>query len=91
MTHTEWLTREQIDQVIDSMSAADLINALGDGTEIQGPKMAGAAFDSAAARLGISNGTPASAQVRMADFKYLAESITKAVNTDSPLSEGQEA
>lgn len=90
MKDMDWLTREQIDQVIDGMSAGDLITAMGDGEKLQGPAMAGAAFDSAAARLGISNGTPATDHVRMADFAYMAGEITKAVNVDSPLSGGQE-
>ena len=71
MADTEWLTREKIDEVLENLSAADLITATGDGSQ-SGAKMAGLAFDSAAARLGISNGTPATAHVRAADFKYLA-------------------
>lgn len=90
MADTEWLTREQIDQVIEGMSASDLITAMGDGEGIKGPLMAGQAFDSAAARLGVSNGTPATQHVRMADFAYMANAITKAVDVDNPLSEGQE-
>lgn len=85
----QWLSREQIDQVIAGMSAADLIAAMGDGEKLQGPAMAGQAFDSAAARLGVSNGTPATQHIRMADFAYMAGAITKAVNIESPLSEGQ--
>jgi hypothetical protein len=90
MSDVEWLTREQIDQVIEGMSASDLITAMGDGEKLKGPQMAGAAFDSAAARLGLSNGTPATQHVRMADFAYMAGEITKAVNIESPLSPGQE-
>ena len=87
---TEWLSREQIDSVIDGMSAADLIDALGDGEKVNGSKMAGDAFNAAAARLGMSNGTPATEHVSMKDFAYLAAAIGEAVNTESPLSEGQE-
>lgn len=90
-TPAEWLTREQIDQVISGMAAADLLEAMGDGESIKGPKMAADAFNAAAARLGMSNGTPATQHVRMSDLKYMAEAITQAVNIDSPLSEGQEA
>ena len=89
-TDSDWLTREQIDQVIRGMSAADLIKAL----EIHGDKslaMPVAAFDLAAERMGLSNGSPASGHVSMADFKYLGNEIAKAVNVESPLSEGQEA
>lgn len=87
---TPWLTREQIDQVIEKMSAADLIAGMGDGDTIKGPKMAGDAFNAAAARTGVSNGSPATEHVRMGDFAYMAKAITKAVNIESPLSEGQE-
>ena len=86
-----WLSREVIDRVIDGMAAADLIGAMGDGESIKGPKMAGDAFNNAAARLGISNGTPATEHVRMSDFAYLAEKIGGAVNTESPLSSEQGA
>lgn len=84
----DWLTREQIDQVIAGMSAADLIEGMGDAEKIQGPKMAGRAFDSAAKRM--EHGDNASARVRMSDFAYMAGEISKAVNSESPLSEGQE-
>ena len=49
--------------------------------------MAGAAFDSAAARMGISNGTPATEHVRAADFQYLATQLGEVLDVDSPLSE----
>lgn len=84
-----WLTRPEIDQVIAGMSAADLIDAMGDEERIKGTKMMGAAFDSAAARLGLSNGSPASQHIALADFQYMAEALGKAVNVESPLSEGQ--
>lgn len=86
-----WLTREAIDHVIAGMSAADLIDAMGDEDRIKGTKMAGAAFDAAAARLGLSNGSPATQHIRVSDFQYMAETFGKAVNIESPLSEGQEA
>lgn len=89
----DWLTREQVDTVIAAMSAADLIAAMGDATDtgnVKGPKMAGDAFDSAANRLGLSNGTPATAHVRMQDFQYLAQKISEAINIESPTSEGPE-
>lgn len=84
------LTREQIDAVIEAMSADDVITAMGDGETIKGAKMAGDAFNSAAARIGMSNGTPATQHVSLRDFKYLADAIGKAVNVENPLSEGQE-
>lgn len=83
---SEWLTREKIEEVLANLSAADLIEATGDGTA-QGAKIAGTAFDSAAARMGVSNGTPATQHIRAADFAYLANRIGEVVNIDSPLSD----
>jgi hypothetical protein len=87
---TVFLTRDQIDEVIAGLTAGDLIEAMGDGDTIKGTRMIGIAFDSAAARLGISNGTQGTHMVSVSDFKYLADKLGGAVNTDSPLSEGQE-
>ena len=81
----DWLTKEQIDEVIANLSAADLIEGTGNGRK--DAAVAGAAFDSAAARMGISNGTPATQHVRASDFAYLADALGEAVNVDSPLSE----
>jgi len=85
-----WLSRKQIDDVIAAMSAGDLIAALAiyPGDSVQMPI---AAFDKAAERAGLSNGTPASDHVRMSDLKYLGNVLREAVNVESPLSEGQEA
>lgn len=86
MSQLDWLTREQIDQVLSGLSAADLIEATGDGSN-QGSKIAGVAFDSAAKRAGFSNGTPATQHVRASDFKYLAEKLGEVINIDGPLSD----
>lgn len=79
------LTREQIDFVLDNMTGADLIEHIGDGT--QGAKVAGGAFDSAAARLGVSNGTRAMELVGISDFTYLTTKLSEVMNLDSPKSE----
>lgn len=84
----DWFTREQIDEIIAGISAADLLEAIGDGTGLKGAKMLGIAFDSAAERSGYSNGTSATAHVRASDFKYLADTLGKVVSVDSPLPEG---
>lgn len=81
-----WLTREDIDEIVAAMSAADMIAAVGDGEKLQGAAMAGAAFDAAAARIGKSNGTPATANVALADFQYLTEAIGGSVNVGTPKS-----
>jgi hypothetical protein len=86
MPQPDWLTHEQIDLVTEGLSAADILDAQGNGrTDAQ---VAGAAFDLAAARLKISNGTPATQHLRPSDLKYMAEKFGEVVNIDSPLSEG---
>ena len=83
---SEWLTKDQIDEVIAGLSAADLIEGTANGRK--DAQVAGAAFDSAAARLGLSNGSPATAHIRAADFGYMAEKLGEAINVDSPKSQG---
>ena len=83
---SDWLTREQIDAIIDGMSAADLLEAIGDGTTVKGAKMLGTAFDAAASRAGFSNGTSATEHVRIRDFKYLADELGKVVSVENPTS-----
>ena len=85
----EWLTRAQIDSVIESMSASDLIDAMGDGLKQSSAKMAGTAFNAAAARIGLSNGTPATDHIRMSDFPYMAGAIGEVVNIENPTSAEQ--
>ena len=87
----DWISRDQIDRVIESMSARDLVDAMDQyDPKEKSTQYAMAAFDSAAERVGLTNGSPGSAHVRMADFAYLASAIGEAVNIESPLSEGQE-
>jgi hypothetical protein len=81
----DWLTREQIDEVVANLSAADLIEGTSNGQK--DAQVAGSAFNSAAARMELSNGTPATQHVRAADFGYLAERIGEAINVDSPKSD----
>lgn len=85
MSPLDWLTREQIDDVLSNLSAADLIEGVGDGTKA-GTKVAGDSFDAAAKRLGVSNGTAATEHIRAGDFQYLAEQLGEVINVDSPLS-----
>jgi hypothetical protein len=80
----DWLTREQIDEVVANLSAADLIEGTSGGKK--DAQVAGSAFNSAAARMEYSNGSPATEHVRASDFAYLAERIGEAINIDSPLS-----
>lgn len=79
-----WLSRDQIDEVLENLSADDLLKATAGG---KGSEVAGLAFNLGAARLGLSNGTPATQHVRAGDFRYLAEKLGEVINVDSPLSE----
>lgn len=85
---TEWLTREQIAEVVEAMSARDLIDA--SAGDISNGERAGMAFDSAAKRLGLANGKPATASVKASDFLYLSQQMNEVMGVDSPKSEGGE-
>lgn len=80
-----WLTREQIDSVLDQLSADDVIESTG---QAKGAKVAGLAFHFAATRvLGPVEGAERwTARVKVSDLKYLADRIGEAVNIGSPLS-----
>lgn len=79
------LTREQIDFVLDNMTGADIVDHIGDGT--LGAKVATGAFDSAAARLGLTNGTRAMELLSVKDFMYMAGQFQEVVNLEGPKSE----
>lgn len=87
MAKAEWLDRATIDKVVEGMSTADLIEASG---ETISAKQAGVAFNAAAKRQGISNGTPATQSVRARDFLYLAEKMGEIMGPDSPKSDDTE-
>lgn len=82
----DWLTREDIDRVLDALSADDLIEAA-DVAGGQGARTAAAAFNSAADRVLGKEEHRWTTRVRASDFRYLATAIGEAVNIDSPLSE----
>ena len=84
MAEKDWLTREDIDQILDNLSAADVIEAIGDGTRA-GAAVAGVAFDQAAAPLG--HWDHATARVRVSDFQYLSEQMGEVMNVGGPKSE----
>jgi hypothetical protein len=88
----DWLTREDIDRVLDTLSADDLIEATDAGAG-KGARIAGLAFHQAAVRvLGpLPDGEKYTQRVRAGDFQYLANRISGEVNIDSPLSESTSA
>jgi hypothetical protein len=84
-----WLSRDELQQIIDSLSADDLIEATASkGTEDGGMLLLKVSFNRAAARAGF--GEDATQHVRAADFQYLAKTLGGVVNAESPLSEGTE-
>lgn len=86
----EWLTREEIDSILDSMSADALVEAMDEG-KTKGAALMRGAFNRAAESVGYeSNGRTPFQRVRLADFKHLAEKLGEVVNVESPLSESTE-
>lgn len=86
----DWLTRQDIDQILDSMSADALIEGMEDG-KAKGASLMRNAFNVAASTAGYeSNGRTPFQRVRVTDLKYVSERIGEAVNIESPLSEGTE-
>jgi len=83
----DWLTRQDVDRILDHLSADDLIEAMIPGEE-QSAKMPMRSFNRAALRLGVgTDSEPATQRVRPGDLKYLMERIGEVINIDSPLSE----
>jgi len=83
----DWLTRQDVDRILDHLSADDLIEAMVPGEE-QSARMPIRAFNRAALRLGVgTEEEKASQRIRPGDLQYLITRIGEVVNIDSPLSE----
>jgi hypothetical protein len=85
------LTREELDTIIDGMTARDIFAAAPGGndvSEVKGSETAGIAFEKAAERQGF--GTEALDRVGASDAIYLANAIGEALNMGSPKAEGTE-
>lgn len=81
----DWMTRQDIDRILDHLSADDLIEAMVPG-EAASAAMPMRAFNRAALRLGAATeDAPASSRVKASDFQYLVKSIGEVINVDSPL------
>ena len=78
----EMLTREQIDSILEGMTGADIVDQFGDN--VPTAKIGTNAFDAAAARQGITNGTRAMELVHVQDFGYLANKLNEVINLDGP-------
>lgn len=86
----QWLTRQDIDTVLDSMSADALVESM-DGGSVKGAALMRGAFNLAAESAGYEvNGRTPFQRVKLSDLKYLSEKMSGVVNVDSPLSEGTE-
>lgn len=85
----EWLTREQVDQVVESLSANDLIESglAGNQDQAESVKAAAVAFNMAAKRIGLANGTLATEHMRAVDLAYFAQALKAYMDIDSPKSE----
>ena len=87
MADTQWLTRADIDRVLETLSADDLIEATDEGKG-KGARIAGLAFHHAAVRVLGPSEEPYTKRVKASDFAYLAAEIGGQMNVDSPLSPG---
>lgn len=87
---TDFLEREQIQQIVDSLSADDLIESGLGGKDVEPLKALRSAFDRAAERAGYTNGVAATQRVRVSDFQWWAKQLGGSINIDSPLSQGTE-
>lgn len=83
-TEHKWMSRDEIKALVDKMSAGDLMVASSDDQKLSNAQRAGMAFDSVAAREGVSNGTPATHSVRASDFLYLAELMGEVTAPGNP-------
>lgn len=74
MAPDNFLTREQVDEILGFVTARDLFQAMpGDGSTLKGPEIAGKVFESAAERQGFGAG--ALDRVRFQDAPYLAQAL----------------
>lgn len=88
---TDFLEREQIQQIVDSLSADDLIESGLGSKDVEPLKALRSAFDRAAQRYeGLIGGAPATQRVRVSDFQWWAKQLGGSINIDSPLSQGTE-
>ena len=81
----QWLSRADIDSVLDQLSADDVIESLAE--DVPPVKLPMLIFNRAAARQGVSNGTPASQHIRIADMRYMTAEVGKATSLNNPKSE----
>lgn len=83
MDGSNFLSREQIDSILEGMTARDIFAAMPSGTESpQGANIAGEAFERAAERQG--HGKETLDRVRAKDSMYLASALSEAFAVTGP-------
>ena len=86
-TGPNFLSREQLDSILQGMTARDIFAAMPtDAGKVNGSDIAGQAFESAAERQG--HGAEALDRVKPADALYLASELGEALSVDSPKADG---
>lgn len=81
MNSDNFLTRPEIDGILDAMTARDIFNGMPSGTDpgaVKGGDIAAKVFESAASRQGFGDGTLD--RVRPADGTYLARRLGEIFN-----------
>lgn len=86
-----FLSRDQITEIIDGMTARDIFNSVPDAEpgKLKGSAMAGAAFEAAAERQG--HGKETLDRVRPVDAIFLANLLGEAFSAEDPKVEGGES
>jgi hypothetical protein len=86
-----FLTREQIDSILDGMTARDIFAAMPEdpGSQAKGSEIAGNTFEKAAERQG--HGTEALDRVRPADAVYLAGALGEVFTLAGPKADAGES
>ena len=77
-----FLSREEIDSILQGMTARDLFSAMPSQGEVSGAETAGKTFESAAERQGYGAG--ALDRVKISDAAYLSEELGGVLSADSP-------
>jgi len=88
----QWLTAEQIDQIIVNASADDVIEAMAlYPNAAEAPmQISREIFNRSAARLEMTNGRTASQMIPAHDFGKWAEKLGELMRVDNPLSEASD-
>jgi hypothetical protein len=88
-----FLNREDLEKIIEAMTARDIFNAMPSGTEgteqLQGAQVAGKAFEGAAERQGY--GKEVLDRIRPVDAVFLAQELQEVLTVGSPKADSGES